>query len=1739
MIKEFSGLEHKRFRRSVPLWIATFLCLALLANTAFADDWVGGIPLTTVQNGTVSGDLWFDATPAPNWGDNIVTKTFTLPEAAVAEPERITWARLYISAYCGHMQSNYTFSIINSWDGDNDGIYEQVWSEPGQAAFQYLFDENRNELGNDNTALGGGAHDPYKKINDHENRVTSDYFMWYNVTDMIENQTVNVNVNTTDSYDGRIKVITLVVAYNDPSSSTNTTYWVNQGHDVCSLYTEDKFEDVAVGSTTFSTSTLSDVTSATLTVDYMASHNGYYGFPTTDANFSRDNTGNFTGNFINLQLDGDPDVQGAYSGLDSWDVTSSVTGNSDATLGYSRNLSASGLSAFYKIPLAFLVVKSGEEVPESNFTADVISGNSPLTVNFTDTSTGSPSSWFWDFGDDTNSTVQNPVHTFNTAGYYTVNLTVTNDDGGVDSEVKENYITAKCNLFIKGALDPVASNVFAWENNTLQILLVMNDVGNSPETEILVNASDGWSGRATVSAMNSSGSQTISIVDPTIRETEGSVTYTYKIDPDNLVPETDETTKQQKTSYKNVKFNGYKGVQYWTGKKNISTYRTYDLQGNITYSFGNSSYRSGSFGDGWTSYMVGWTGDNLTIPEGADVVEARLYVPYCWDYEDEVGKGTAVVAFNGVNLTAEHWEEDTANFGSYDSHRYGLLTYNVTGIYLKNKENTATFYRTLNDGKLSPAGFTLAVVYKDPSETRKQIFLNEGFDLLGASTSDYATTEEEATSYTEFTNMTIDMASAKNAMLTTFVPWGSAINSEDSGEGNLIINGAQIGHNVWNYGERTVGESGSTQVAVDTRDILGNLSSNGIGNVIGIQSTNGASTCMAADLVFLVVECESSTSDKPDLIVSSITPNSKEIFANMANNISAKVENNGSAAAGPFNISFSINDFEENVTIDGLSAGETRTISVSDPTIRTYKESVEVAVTVDSEDKINESSEANNALTFTKSVVYNGYCGKRWTDGEDLKTVQMYEVKGGLLTSTGDSHYLSASSNSNWTEYTVNWTSEDIPVPFGAEVKAAHLYIPYTWDKGPVFPSNVSLSFNSKTVESSVYYTDEKMWGIAYPYGAMVYNVTSLFSSSENSAILSNTYPGGGNVSLRGMLLTVIYDDGSTSSHQIIVNEGFDLLYGGSSQATTPEQATAYAPFKASINDSVENATLITFAPGAGGPAEGDLLFNNETFADAWNYVGTTQVGESSVDVTNILNSTENVAAFRSNGDYMEAMAAFLVLEYKETAPIAAFTADKTSGAAPLTVKFADTSTGSPSSWYWEFGDGSNSTLQNPTYTYETPGNYTVNLTVTNDKGTDNETKVDYITVREPVPPTANFSANRYNGTCPLIVQFTDLSQDAEEWSWDFENDGIIDSSEENPKFIYETPGNYTVNLTVGNIDGTDNCTAEIVVKEFNSEEENYSVSLGKEVEDINDTTKEIVINSSSSVNITDNNTTIKLSNGKLNISIHTDGVKEEEGKLKGNYTSATIETESETLDLGGNLSTVITSFNATLSENLSILLNGNASITTYVVPGTPDNDTENAFQSAGEDFAEDLKTAYSLVINMSGLDGVTIKDAYISMTVPKAYVESYEETNDFVVMSLHEGKVTVLESSITKSGDYYIFTAYSPDGFSVKTLVSYTPKTETESSHKSGGGGSGKTLKIIPAETPTSSGTESETSIEQESETEKIEITPVSENEKKSQPAGEAGNENGTESEGTIPGFEAPLAVLGIFLVLIVKRKN
>ena len=168
----------------------------------------------------------------------------------------------------------------------------------------------------------------------------------------------------------------------------------------------------------------------------------------------------------------------------------------------------------------------------------------------------------------------------------------------------------------------------------------------------------------------------------------------------------------------------------------------------------------------------------------------------------------------------------------------------------------------------------------------------------------------------------------------------------------------------------------------------------------------------------------------------------------------------------------------------------------------------------------------------------------------------------------------------------------------------------------------------------------------------------------------------------------------------------------------------------------------------------------------------------------------------------------FSVTNLQAQVPTANFSGSPLSGCSPLIVHFQDLSTGNPTGWNWNFGNGNTSVLQNPTATYFTPGTYTITLTASNANGSNTLTRTQYITVYEP--PTVDFSAIPRSGCFPLRVQFTDLSMPGAgnsnvSWSWDFGNG--ITSTQQNPFVTYNTAGTYTVSLTVTNDKG---CTRTI-----------------------------------------------------------------------------------------------------------------------------------------------------------------------------------------------------------------------------------------------------------------------------------------------------------------------------------------
>ncbi len=198
----------------------------------------------------------------------------------------------------------------------------------------------------------------------------------------------------------------------------------------------------------------------------------------------------------------------------------------------------------------------------------------------------------------------------------------------------------------------------------------------------------------------------------------------------------------------------------------------------------------------------------------------------------------------------------------------------------------------------------------------------------------------------------------------------------------------------------------------------------------------------------------------------------------------------------------------------------------------------------------------------------------------------------------------------------------------------------------------------------------------------------------------------------------------------------------------------------------------------------------------------------------------------------------------EEMAPKADFNADVTSGSAPLTVNFTDESRGgrtsSGSGYYsiqyreWDFGDGTTSSIEDPTHTFAEEGEYSVNLTIrdSNGKFATHSIKIMVYSSDHDLsyPPKSSFTTDRTEGPSPLIIQFTDTSSDNDgtitSWGWDFDDGSTSD--QQNPSHTFEEAGTYNVELIVTDNNGFSDSTTKTIevtggtISTFNATADTY-----------------------------------------------------------------------------------------------------------------------------------------------------------------------------------------------------------------------------------------------------------------------------------------------------------------------------
>ena len=295
--------------------------------------------------------------------------------------------------------------------------------------------------------------------------------------------------------------------------------------------------------------------------------------------------------------------------------------------------------------------------------------------------------------------------------------------------------------------------------------------------------------------------------------------------------------------------------------------------------------------------------------------------------------------------------------------------------------------------------------------------------------------------------------------------------------------------------------------------------------------------------------------------------------------------------------------------------------------------------------------------------------------------------------------------------------------------------------------------------------------------------------------------------------LLVIFEDNSNSNSQL-VNWQWDFGDGGSSNLQNPNYEFNYEGLytvSLSVEDingcenliSQSNSVKVNNTPIA--DFEADITFScnsseivrfTNNSVNAVNYFWDFGDGTTSYLASpshNYSAGSYTVKLYAYNGICSDTLVKTTYIEIG-TLLYPTFTTDVRDGCENLLVQFTDETSNNPDTWFWDFGDGNTSTLQNPTNNYLNPGLYTISLT-TSISGQCVRTITYPATIEVFPKPDINFNFdNNYGCTLPVDIQFFDNTNNAVSWNWHFSNGTTLHGDD--PILTINNYGVYDLSLT-------------------------------------------------------------------------------------------------------------------------------------------------------------------------------------------------------------------------------------------------------------------------------------------------------------------------------------------------------
>ena len=378
------------------------------------------------------------------------------------------------------------------------------------------------------------------------------------------------------------------------------------------------------------------------------------------------------------------------------------------------------------------------------------------------------------------------------------------------------------------------------------------------------------------------------------------------------------------------------------------------------------------------------------------------------------------------------------------------------------------------------------------------------------------------------------------------------------------------------------------------------------------------------------------TLEKYSISATITPPYANTVFAGVNNTLTVKVTNGNKDFNGTVVL---LADGKEVASSDlAINANSESTLTFIDPTIRPIDETTvnganntKANYTILIVDKYENTLNSTNA---SYNVLYNGNLGKDFAYPASNATVnRVYNITGDVVILTQDvSAYAGTGVTSR--ESTFDVSADD--------VSEALLYVSYNWDKIASGDFNTwNITFNGVAIAPVASYRDQSNLGNygKYGYGLVVYNVTDLVESGNNTLLLNKT---SGGCAVYPASLVLLTENETAETYKVVyIAENADLL----SKPVNIESGS-YTFMDVDAANAI-NSTLYVFAASSQA-GEGNIIFNdNITYSNVWNGTSSS-LDYLAVDITDSIED-ENVIYFQATGSTILALQNIIVLEFENS----------------------------------------------------------------------------------------------------------------------------------------------------------------------------------------------------------------------------------------------------------------------------------------------------------------------------------------------------------------------------------------------------------------------------------------------------------------------------------------------------------